>query len=241
MEGKEILFIFIFVLIAAALLVSLVIILLNIREKGTISDAFFQSLISQIISGIIIAMVSFLSAYGLWKIQETRKDKNEKQAEEQRVTDIRMDSFIKIANEVSENRLTLGQDIKNNAFVRIPLKTTAWEQGKYQTLVKTDLLLDGLKLLYDDIEKYNWHVRFIQYKVMVDKLTKDKFPDIAKEAQGKIDQDLFDKLEKFENLTSRELVILEQKKKNDHASRFGVWQEKVEIPYFKKVEDNKNP
>lgn len=238
--GKEILFILLFVLIAAALLVGLVIILLNIREKGTISDTFFQSLISQIISGIIIALVSFSSAYGLWKIQEARKDRKAKEAEEQRITDIRMDSFIKIANEVSENRLTLGQDIKNNAFVRIPLKTTAWEQGKYQTPVKTELLLDGLKLLYDDIEKYNWHVRFIQYKVMAEKLTKDNLPDIAKEAQGKIDQDLFDKLEKFESLTSRELVIIEQKKKDDHVSRFGAWQEKVEIPYFKKVDENKS-
>lgn len=231
---KKIMLLLLFVLIAVILLVGFVLLIIIIKRTIKVSDEIYYPLISQTISGILISLVSFFSAYGLWRIQDSKKQATEKQKN----LDIQIDSFIRIANEVSENRLRLGLDKKNNIFVRIPLKTAAWEQGKYQTPIKTPLLIDSLKLLYDDIEKYNLHVGFIQYKVMIDKLTKEQIPNIAKNSQANIDQELYSKLEELENLISRELVTIGKKDRKEHTDRFGEWKENVEISYFRQEKIN---
>ncbi len=207
-------------------LAALVLILLVWRERSFVSDEFFRQTLVQILSGvasgILIAIISFGSAYALYRIQEGDK-----------ISDARMDSFIKIKDEVSENRLTLGQELKQDRpLVRLPLKTAAWEMGKYQAPIKTPLLLDGLKLLYDLIEKYNWHLSFVHFKVMEKDLTQDKVPEEIWKSEAAIMGELYSKLEEFEKLTSRELVLLGQSSRKQYEERFGPWQDEVAISFF---------
>lgn len=197
------------------------------RNRKKISDEFFRQVASQIISVILASIISFSYVYSLWTMQE-----------EQKVEDIRLDSFIGIANEVSGNRLMMELD---NTFVPSLLETNAWEIGKYKTPIETPFLLDGLKILYIEIDKYNWEMQFIRHKVKVDKLTKEKLPEEAKKAWERRKTYLLDKLREFEKLTARESVILKQTKKEDYIERFGEWKDEVEIPFFKKPKNKQNP
>ena len=224
--------------ISAVVLVALLTLILKyLRDRKYISPEFFRQVIASVFSGVVVGLVAstsaFNSAHIFWKRQEKARIAEEKTKEAERVKDIRLDFFISVKNEVSENRLTLGQEVKNNAFVRLPLKTSAWEKGKHALPIKTENLFDSLKLLYNDIEKYNWQVQFMQYKVMVEKLTTDKVSREAKTAQTAIDTDLLNKLLDLDKLTSRELVLLDQITEEDYTKIFGEWEDSVDMPYFK--------
>lgn len=194
----------------------------RLRETGFISNEFFRQTVPSLFSGALIALISVILAYGLDNLKETNK-----------VNDTRMDSFIKIHNEISENRLTLGQERKQEKpLICLPLKTSAWDMGKNQTPIKTPWLLDGLKLLYDDIERYNWHVEYMRYKVMEKNLSSQNAPEQIWQPIKNILDELYLKLEEFEKLTDRELVILGNISKQQHEKRFGKWDDNFTISYF---------
>lgn len=215
---KTILLIFVVLGIIAAFIW----ILLHLRETGYISDDFFKQTVASVLSGALIAWVSFSFAWLLYNVQEDSKAR-----------EARMEAFIKIHNEISENRLTLGLDNKaEKPFLMLPLKTTAWDLGKGQIPIRTPQLLDGIKLLYDDIERYNWHVEFIRYKVMEKNLSPENAPEKVWEPTKNMLNGLCSKLEELEKLTLRELVILGQTKKIDYEKRFGKWENDVWVSYF---------
>ncbi|MDO8730480.1 MAG: hypothetical protein Q7J69_04770 [Candidatus Omnitrophota bacterium] len=212
-----------------ALLAGFILVLLRLRETTFVSGEFFRETMAQIIAGLLIALIaslaSFWSAYGLYKLQENDK-----------VASSQADAFIKIKNEVSENRLTLGQELKREKpLVRNLLKTEAWDAGKYQTPIKTPLLLDGLKLLYDLIEKYNWHTNFLRFKVMEQGLTQQGVPETVWKSDAAIMKEVYSKLEEFENLTTRELILLGHGSQSEFEKRFGPWQAQVDISFFKQA------
>lgn len=210
-------------LIVSAFLAGLVLIF-TLRDKD-----FFKQTITQIISGTFIALISFWSAYCLYRIQDNEKAKH-----------IQIDSFIKVTNEISENRPTLERETqREKGLVRLPLKTEAWVTGKYQLPVKTPRLIDSLKLLYDDIEKYNWHVRFLHFKIMEQNLSTEKVPEQVWISLKNIDNKLISKLRELEQLTARELVILKKSSKREYEKHFGNWEDKTEMPYFKNQEKGK--
>lgn len=218
-----------------------ILILKRRRDVKYISEQFFRQLVVAIISGIFVLVMASIFNVLFWQLQESIKTEKEKQTEEQRIADIKMDAIITIGNEISENRLTLEVDIRSDTFVRMPLKTAAWENGKNKLPIKTSFLIDSLKMLYNCIEKYNWDMQFLHYKVTTERLIKEKFPKEAKEAWAKIDEGLLDKLKKLEKLTARELVILGYKEKKEYVERFGDWEERtVEIPFIKEKKLNKN-
>lgn len=199
---------------------------LNLKESVT--SEILKQIVPQLITGLIIAVASFWSAYGLYRIQD-----------EQKVIDSRIDSFIKIHNEVSENRFTLDQENRRDrCLVKLPLKTTAWDTGKNQAPIKTDNLLDGLKLLYNDIERYNWHVEFINFKVREQNLTPTNVPEEIWQSTESIMNNIYKRLEEFEKLTAREMVLLKERTKESFEKRFGPWKDKSEISYFTR---KKNP
>ena len=202
-------------------LIAAVLILNRLRKAGVLSREVFRQTVAQVIAGVVsgalVGIVSFGAAYRLYKVQEDEK-----------VSDIRTDSFIKIKNEVGENRLTLEVDMKTDKLlVPLPLKTMAWEQGKYQTPIRTPQLLDGLKLLYDEIERYNWHVSYMRFMVTEKSLTRDKVPEEAWKSTKTVNDKLLAKLREFEKLTSREAVLLGQMSRQDYKHGFGPWEAQV--------------
>lgn len=203
------------------LLIAAVLILDRLRKKGVLSREVLRQTVTQVIvgvvSGALVAIVSFWSAHDLYKVQEDDK-----------VSGMRMDSFIKMQNEVGENRLTLEVDMKTDKLlVPLPLKTMAWEQGKYQLLIKTPQLLDGLKLLYDEIERYNWHVSYMRFMVTEKSLTVDKVPEEAWKSIKTANDKLLAKLREFEKLTSREAVLLGQMSRQEYERGFGAWEDQM--------------
>lgn len=207
-------------IISISLNVGLILLLIYLRHKGILHESFFRQTTAPVISGALIAFLSF-------SLVNATYQKNEKQ----RVEDVRLDAFIGIANEVSENRLNLELGI---GFVPSLLYTAAWDLGKYKTPIKTVTLLDGLKILYLEIENYNWEMQFIRYKIKTDQLTEEKLSKDVKEAWSNKKKLLLAKLKEFEKLIVRESVLLGQTKKEDYIKRFGEWQSKIEISYFTK-------
>jgi len=193
----------------------------RLRKTGVLSREVFRQtavqLVASVASGVLVGVVSFWAAYSLYKVQE-----------DQKVSDIRMDSFIKIRNEVGENRLTLEVDMKTEKLlVPLPLKTMAREQGKSQTPIITSNLLDGLKLLYDEIERYNWHVNYMRFMVTEKSLMRDMVSEKVWESTKTANDKLLTKLREFEKLTSRETVRLGQMSRQEYKHVFGVWEEEV--------------
>ncbi|GEM_PF-2893291 len=183
--------------------------LMHWRDTKFVSHDFFRQTVAAIVSGSFIALVSFFSAYAMYKIEDWHRDAKERQREEERVKDSRMESFLKLMSEVSENRLTLEMEMKTDRhLVANLLKTLAWDNGKYQMPFETPLLLDGLKLLYDAIEKYNWQVEFLRFKVMEQNLTTEKVDENSWKALNVIMTELLARLKEFEKLTVREAVLL---------------------------------
>lgn len=207
--------------------------LLHWRDTRFISQDFFRQTVAAIVSGSFIALVSFFSAYVMYKIEDRNKDIKEVRKEEERVKDARMEAFLGIKTEVSENRLTLEMEMKTGRhLIKNPLKTSAWDTGKYKSAIETPLMLDGLKLLYDLIEKYNWQVEFLRFKVMEQNLT--TVDEEVWKSKENVMAELLQNLKDFEKLTTRESVLLGQDSKESFEQRFGEWEEKPPIPFFKK-------
>ena len=200
--------------------------LLHFREQGTVTPEFFRQTVAnmtaQIVSGCLVAAIAFGAAYLQFRVQQDRKDK-----------ETRIDGMLGIALEVSENRLTLGRDMKSGrTFGYLPLKTAYWDQHKYTSEFRTPMLLDGLKVLYDDIQKYNDTISFIRYKMTAQNLTVEKTSEEAWKALENITTEVYSKLEEFERLTFREQVVIGLTGKGQYEKRFGQWVDNPKISYF---------
>ncbi len=225
-------------LLIVGLLAAAILLLMWARDTKQIDVGLFRQLVAGIVTGSFIAVISFGSAYLMHVVDARYREAKDKRDEERKVANIRLDSFAKISNEVSENRLTLEQERKREKpLMKLPLKTSAWDSGKYQTPVQTPMLIDGLKLLYDDIEKYNQSVEFINFKVREQNLTLNNATDELWRANKSIMDILFEKLKEFEKLTARELVLLGEKPHEEYEKRFGKFEDSGSISYFTKPKD----
>jgi len=191
-------------------------------KQGLIAITIGQEIFTSVVSGAVTALIAFWAAYGMYKIQEDDK-----------VRDQRLEAFIQIKNEVSENRLTIELEAKKEKpLIRLILNTTAWQLGKNKLPIETEKLLDGLKLLYDDIDRYNWSVGYFRFQVMEKNATSQTIPDSAWKSITAIIAEMVEKLREFEKLTARELVLLKQYDKKLYEERFGAFEHKVKISYF---------
>ncbi|MBI2871235.1 MAG: hypothetical protein HYY14_05940 [Candidatus Omnitrophica bacterium] len=191
--------------------------------KHFISPELCRSITSQVVGGAIVAFVAFSFSCWLYMRQE-----------DNRLRDERLEAFVRIQNEVSENRMHLDHTIKQGrTLIRKRLYTSAWEAGKYYAAFKTPHLLDGLAILYGYIERYNWNVDFVRFHVMEKGLVKEQLSEEFWKGSEKLMSELVVYLKDFESLTHQEAIRLGVMRREKYdEKRFGEFQDRPHIPFI---------
>lgn len=217
-----------FILIAVASIVGLII----LRKPWNLQDDFFR----QTVSGVLIALLSFGATFTISRYERGQDREERKATEIIEAQEKQKVFFIKLHNEISENRLTLETEIRDaKHIITLPLRTDAWEAGKYGLPLETPRLQQALKYLYIQIEKYNWQVNYTRHKVFEERLTPSKIPDDAWVRQKDMMNNLYVRLKEFEKLMAREAVLINELSKAEYEKDFGAWETCPSTPYFEKT------
>ena len=206
--------------------------LIILRKPLNLSDDFFR----QTISGVLIALLSFWSALAIIRYERSQDQKEEAAEEILKAQEGQKLFFIKLHNEISENRITLETEFRDTKhIITLPLRTDAWETGKYGLPLQTPRLQQALKYLYIQIEKYNWQVNYTRHKVFEERLTPSKIPDEAWGRQKEMMNNLYGRLREFEKLMAREAVLISELPKSEYEKDFGALEPCPDMPYFEKA------